>query len=217
LYNTNITDADAAAVADSLVSTSSIKTLGLGSNTIGDNGAASLAQAFAATAVTTSVDLSNNAIGELGVARLATALENSALFISIDLVGNLVDGDWAAAFRCYAQSSDALSGQPCVETRDVATKPLPGVAVAVVVAVSIAALVAVAIVYIVLRGRRGSGPDSFLLSEFVAVAKARAEARFVVEYRQLVTATTMTEFQHNLQQLEVPRAMVKCGAELGRG
>jgi serine/threonine protein kinase len=56
-----------------------------------------------------------------------------------------------------------------------------------------------------------------LAAKFVAVARARAEARFVVEYRQLVSTKTMAAFQQELRRLEVPRSTVTLGAELGHG
>jgi surface protein len=49
------------------------------------------------------------------------------------------------------------------------------------------------------------------------VVRERAEARFVIEYRQLVTEDSMEAFQSTFRKLEVSRAEVSVGAELGRG
>jgi serine/threonine protein kinase len=67
-------------------------------------------------------------------------------------------------------------------------------------------------------------PDSALAlaratmaSKFVAVARERAEARFVIEYRQLVTAKSMESFKLEFRAVERPRSMVTVKDELGRG
>jgi hypothetical protein len=59
--------------------------------------------------------------------------------------------------------------------------------------------------------------DVMLASKCVVVARERAEARFVIEYRQLVSATSMAAFVAGFRQHEVTRAAVTVGAELGRG
>jgi hypothetical protein len=66
-------------------------------------------------------------------------------------------------------------------------------------------------------GRRRCSSSGDVACKFVAVAKERAEARFVLEYRQLVSAKSMPEFQKELQQLELPRSALAIGVEMGRG
>jgi surface protein len=56
-----------------------------------------------------------------------------------------------------------------------------------------------------------------IANEFVLVARERAEARFVIEYRQLVRSRSMAEFQESFRALEVPRTALKQGGEIGRG
>jgi serine/threonine protein kinase len=56
-----------------------------------------------------------------------------------------------------------------------------------------------------------------MASKFVAVARDRAEARFIIGYRQLVEAKSMVEFKAELCGLEVLRATVSLGGLLGRG
>jgi serine/threonine protein kinase/Ran GTPase-activating protein (RanGAP) involved in mRNA processing and transport len=64
---------------------------------------------------------------------------------------------------------------------------------------------------------RVSVADARLANKFVAVARERAEARFVIEYRQLVSAKSMDAFRHEFSQFEQRRSEVTVGAELGRG
>jgi serine/threonine protein kinase len=59
--------------------------------------------------------------------------------------------------------------------------------------------------------------NALLAGKFAAVARERAETRFVIEYRQLVNEVSMEAFQREFRKLEVPQVAVKVGAELGRG
>jgi hypothetical protein len=59
--------------------------------------------------------------------------------------------------------------------------------------------------------------EAKIASKFVAFARKRAEARFVIEYRQLVSTDSMEAFQVQFSQLEIPRSSVTIGSELGRG
>jgi serine/threonine protein kinase len=56
-----------------------------------------------------------------------------------------------------------------------------------------------------------------MASKFVAIARDRAEAKFVICYKQLVTTRSMVEFKEAVSKLELPRTNVLVGAELGRG
>jgi hypothetical protein len=68
-----------------------------------------------------------------------------------------------------------------------------------------------------LQQLRQSKSTTRLVGQIMLATKERAEARFVIEYRQLVTSRSMAEFQCTLKQLEAPRGAVRLGAELGRG
>jgi serine/threonine protein kinase len=59
--------------------------------------------------------------------------------------------------------------------------------------------------------------DARIASKFVAFARKRAEARFVIEYRQLVSTASMEAFRVQFSQREIPRSSVAIGSELGRG
>jgi serine/threonine protein kinase len=59
--------------------------------------------------------------------------------------------------------------------------------------------------------------DARIASKYVAVARERAEARFVIEYRQLVSSDSMEAFQSAFSQYEMARSDIVIGAELGRG
>jgi surface protein len=61
------------------------------------------------------------------------------------------------------------------------------------------------------------GRASKLAVQIADVVRERAEARFVIEYRQLVAEDSMEAFQSTFRELEVPRAAVSVGAALGRG
>jgi surface protein len=63
----------------------------------------------------------------------------------------------------------------------------------------------------------GGGATAKLVRQIAHASRARAEARFVIDYRQLVTSRSMEEFQHEFRKLEVPRASIALGHELGRG
>jgi serine/threonine protein kinase/heme exporter protein D len=69
------------------------------------------------------------------------------------------------------------------------------------------------------QGAEGVGDASAakLVRQIARVSKERAEARFVIDYRQLVTSRSMEEFRRDFQRLEVPRASVAIGKELGKG
>jgi serine/threonine protein kinase/Tfp pilus assembly major pilin PilA len=56
-----------------------------------------------------------------------------------------------------------------------------------------------------------------LAVQIADVVRERAEARFVIEYRQLVAEDSMEAFQSAFRELEVSRDEVSVGAELGRG
>jgi serine/threonine protein kinase len=62
-----------------------------------------------------------------------------------------------------------------------------------------------------------SGSAAKLAVQIADVVRERTEARFVIEYRQLVAERSMEEFQSTFRKLEVPRAAVSVGVELGRG
>jgi serine/threonine protein kinase len=66
------------------------------------------------------------------------------------------------------------------------------------------------------RGRV-SGSVRQAAVQIADVVRERAEARFVIEYRQLVAEDSMEAFQSTFRELEVSRAEVSVGAELGRG
>jgi serine/threonine protein kinase len=61
------------------------------------------------------------------------------------------------------------------------------------------------------------GSAAKLAVQIADVARERAEARFVIEYRQLVAEDSMKAFQSAFRKLEVSRAEVSVGTELGRG
>jgi serine/threonine protein kinase len=66
-----------------------------------------------------------------------------------------------------------------------------------------------------LKGVSGGGAK--LAVQIADVVRERAEARFVIEYRQLVAEDSMEAFQSTFRELEILRAEVSIGAELGRG
>jgi serine/threonine protein kinase len=67
------------------------------------------------------------------------------------------------------------------------------------------------------RMRAKARQEVFAASKLVVMARERAEARFVIEYTQLVNTRSMSEFQDTVRELEVPRTAVSVAAELGRG
>jgi serine/threonine protein kinase/Ran GTPase-activating protein (RanGAP) involved in mRNA processing and transport len=214
LRDSNLFNEGAAALAQLLLHNTAITMVSLGSNGIGDRGAGSLAEALETNTAIVALDLSQNLIGEQGAARLAEALVINLAITSIDLSGNTLGAAWVSVFGCYSQVTH-FEGKPvCADhsPSDVKSATLAGAVIAGIATVGIA-FGSVLLV----RRRRGSAVSVTFASKFVAVARDRAEARFVLEYRQLVQAKTMAEFQRELQLLEVPRSSISLGAELGRG
>jgi Ran GTPase-activating protein (RanGAP) involved in mRNA processing and transport/serine/threonine protein kinase len=217
LNNSFVSDTDALALADALVGNTVVAALFLGSNQIGDRGAAWLASTFMVNGVLTSVDLSGNLIGDLGADRLIQALEANEALVEIDLRNNEIGNDVLATLACHQPS---LSGEPSCSSELVIKRKTNGTRTVAAVAATIAAVVAASVgfvCFIFYIRRRDSACSTTVATKFVAVARARAEARFVIEYRQLVSAKTLLGFQREIKQLEVPRATVMLGAELGRG
>jgi serine/threonine protein kinase/Ran GTPase-activating protein (RanGAP) involved in mRNA processing and transport len=223
LHNITLDYDGATALANVLVNTTIITSVGLGSTKIGDREAASLAFAFAVKSAITTVDLSNNFIGDLGAARLAQALETNTFISSIDLRGNMIGDHWMEAFGCHTPASEngtsACSGTGKINSKSSEKASVGNALVSVAVVVTVIVLAGTMLVCLVLQTRRrGASTDaSSVATKFLALARERAEVRFVLEYRQLVSAKSMPEFQLQLQQLEVPRSTVKLGTELGRG
>jgi Ran GTPase-activating protein (RanGAP) involved in mRNA processing and transport len=213
LNDQHIFDDGAAALAFALLNNTSVVRVALHSNLIGDRGAGSFAEAFKVNNVVTAVNFSSNNIGNLGAAALARALEVNTAITTVDLSGNVLGDSWVSALRCYSPS--AAVGAICNGKR-VTRKPAAGW---VTPAISSLALVVIAGATLLYKRIRHKSPSSAeaVAAQLVAFARERAAARFVVEYRQLVSAKSMEQFQLELQQLEAPRATVKLGAELGRG
>jgi hypothetical protein len=66
----------------------------------------------------------------------------------------------------------------------------------------------------------GAAKNRAVMAELAAAVKGKAEAQFVLMFRQLVAASSMEEFQASITQLEVARSAVQLhgtGGELGRG
>jgi Ran GTPase-activating protein (RanGAP) involved in mRNA processing and transport/serine/threonine protein kinase len=194
--------------------------LDLSNSGIGDNDAVWLAGAFKGTTTTISaVDLSSNTISLAGAIALAEALLVNRTNITVNLADNVLGDNWMAVLRCHSYSRSYEVAPACAGAGTTSTKKKALVSGAVAVAVVLIVLVVVACCYLALHTRRRSWTSSggTVASKFLAVAKERAEARFVIEYRQLVNVKSMAEFQHEFKQLEVSRSAVKLGAELGRG
>jgi Ran GTPase-activating protein (RanGAP) involved in mRNA processing and transport len=193
--------------------------LHLSNSGVTNSGAIGLASALEIRMSVTEVDLSNNLIGDAGIARLDAVLKANTNITTINLLGNRQGDSLVSPLACPNASSAA--DPACSGTPDTDKQPPIrfGVVGAVITAFASAVGVSVALLYFSRRSqRRGHAPASNkLTSKFVAVARAHAEARFVIEYRQLVTAKSMSEFQLELIKLEVPRTTVEVGAELGRG
>jgi Ran GTPase-activating protein (RanGAP) involved in mRNA processing and transport/tRNA A-37 threonylcarbamoyl transferase component Bud32 len=226
LHNSSLFDDDVAALAWALMNNTLVTRVGLGSNEIGDGGAASLVNLFAVNTAIAAVDLSDNRIGNEGAARLKKMLESTISTATIDLRGNLIGSALMAALQCYApHTPNTATGLtavlPCSggTNRTQADSDTGGSAAAAVGIALTAVALAVGLFCYVLRTRQqgSTARAAAVVSKFVAFARERAEARFVLEYRQLVNAKSMAAFQRELQLLEVPRSTVRSGVELGRG
>jgi serine/threonine protein kinase len=64
---------------------------------------------------------------------------------------------------------------------------------------------------------RGGKRTAQLMNELARATMQQAESKFVIHYRQLVSAATVDEFKASIRELEVPRESILIGAELGRG
>jgi serine/threonine protein kinase len=230
LSSNSIGDAGAASLAAALKSDTAITSIDLSNNSIGTAGAASLANALTWNPSITLMDLNNNDIGTDWTIAIAWLVKTARSRSSSNCRGvgvisrsggkcqcsglALLDGDDCSDIACV--------GAMCVNSNDKHHVPNPPIGSEAVVAVVIATTAVgagIVLFCFLLRVYRygGSAPDVHLASKFVAVARERAEARFVIEYRQLVQARTMVQFRHDFEQLEVPRSSVQIGAELGRG
>jgi Ran GTPase-activating protein (RanGAP) involved in mRNA processing and transport len=212
-YN-HIGDLGAVSLAKALTEHAALTTLGLGSNNIGDSGASVLAKMLIRNLAIVSVDLSNNNISDRGAAAILMALETRGTFAAIDVRDNRVGDELLAAIGCYMRATNTV--ETCSRGgRSTNYKAETTAAVAAMVVVASVVL----LIIVVQRQRRRHRAFSLdaVAAEFVAITRERAEARFVLEFRQLVTAKSMPEFRHEFQELEVPRSHVTIGTELGRG
>jgi Ran GTPase-activating protein (RanGAP) involved in mRNA processing and transport/serine/threonine protein kinase len=186
---------------------------------ITDAAVAALAKALKVNGAVTSIDLSSNSISDGGAAKMAAVLIVNPAIVTVDFSGNQIGERWMLALECYSPYSS--DGSQCSNTvgSNAAQPKQGGIAVAVVAALVAGGVVSVAGLWLALRSRKCKrlADSGTLASKFATVARERAEARFVIEYRQLVSAESMAAFHHELQQLEVPRSSVRFGAELGRG
>jgi serine/threonine protein kinase/Ran GTPase-activating protein (RanGAP) involved in mRNA processing and transport len=214
LHNSTTSDDGAAALARVLVGNTAISIVRLASNKIGNAGAIALASVVSANAAITVVDLSDNAIGELGAARLAEAIATRTAGITVDLRGN-ADLEELVLSLGHGVKFQAAEYRPiCDVARSTKRSTLAAGLVAALVGAFAVIIVACAAFVLKLRFRQNK---LSIASNFVVIARKRAEARFVLEYRQLVSVSSMVEFQRELEQLEVPRATLQVGSELGRG
>jgi serine/threonine protein kinase len=120
-------------------------------------------------------------------------------------------------YRCAIDSSPIEVDSDSSSNRNTHSSGASGGAGTVLYPVAALALGAIVVAAVFQIMRRKQSSSAAIASAFVVVAKTLAEARFVIEYRQLVCARSMTEFQRDFQQLEVARSAVRLGPELGRG
>ena len=107
MYNNNIGDQGAIAIAEALKFNAVMETLYLGSNKIGDLGATAIAGALQVNAVLKTLYLTDNKIGDAGAAAIADALRVNgvltALNQALNLHGNKLGEDSKSKLRAAVQ------------------------------------------------------------------------------------------------------------------